>query len=121
MGNHYTVRGVVKVVGGVEMVGKNATPLSRLVVLEDGSEKYANPLNIDMWGKEAADWASERKEGERVEIDCWVKGREWNGRYFVGLRAFAYEVEAANAEVEAASAPTTTPSTGTIGDSELPF
>jgi hypothetical protein len=68
-------------------VGKNNTPVVEVRLDLEPGAKYPNVAPVEFWGREAVDAASPLVAGQRVEVECTVRGREWQGRYFVGIRA----------------------------------
>lgn len=81
------------------------------LVIDEADEKYSNPLSVTCWG----DKTPTAGIGDEVLCECFVNGREYNGRYYVQLSAKRITLAAALAE---ASAPVAEDITT---DDEMPF
>lgn len=98
-----------KVIAREDKTTKGGTAFVELVI-DEADEKYSNPLAVTCWGEKIPTAGV----GDEVLCECFVNGREYNGRYYVQLSAKRVTLAAALAE---ASAPVTEIST----DDEMPF
>jgi len=84
----------------------------QIVVRTDG--EYPQKLPVE-FHKDKADVAHKMiQEGDRVELQCNLRGREWQGhdRWFLSLVAFRFDVQGA------ASEPTLEPAQDVVGTDE---
>lgn len=56
------------------------------VVIETSNEgsRYANPIPVVAFGGSVA-YIAGLQPGDEVQIACYIRGREWQGRYFVDI------------------------------------
>ena len=94
MSHFTTVTGMVDAIGQRRELGKAKTPMVTLVVEEGG--KYPSPVPVECWG-DLADEAEGCAVGDAVEVDAYVRGREYNGRYYASLKAAAIRLPAGEA------------------------
>ena len=54
------------------------------VVVETSNEgsRYANPIPVVAFGG-SVEYIAGLQPGDEVQIACYIRGREWQGRYFV--------------------------------------
>lgn len=84
--NLITIEGFLHKVGDTRTVGAKGFQ-KREVVIDTGS-KYDNLVPVEFTGDDV-DLVSGYKVGEKVEIKGFLGGREWQGRYFLNVRANA--------------------------------
>ena len=85
------------------------------VVIETSNEgsRYANPVPVVAFGG-SVEYIAGLQPGDEVQIACYIRGREWQGRYFVDI------APAAAAEVLSAQPRQTNPANGTDADVAVP-
>ena len=56
------------------------------VVVETSNEgsRYANPVAVVAFGG-SVEYIAGLQPGDEVQIACYIRGREWQGRYFVDI------------------------------------
>jgi hypothetical protein len=85
------------------------------VVIEtsnDGS-RYANPVAVVAFGG-SVEYIAGLQPGDEVQIACYIRGREWQGRYFVDI------APASAAEVLSAQPRQPNPANDTDADMAVP-
>ena len=75
--NSIKIKGEVIFVDEVKEYGANNFR-KHLVVINTGDERWGNPIPIE-FTKDNIDKSTGLKEGQKVEIDGCVDGREWTG------------------------------------------
>lgn len=91
-----TYEGVVVKVGPVETVGQKGFQKRLLVVCPDPDAKYKNMVPFEITGDALKDPVPE--EGDRVRVEYKLRGREWEGRFFVNINAVRVEIDGAKQE-----------------------
>ena len=100
MSEKYTFTGRVVHVGDVQEFGSKGF-YKRDLVLNDGADKYPQEISFQC-SKERADAAGDFNKGDTVKVDFNLRGREWQGRWFVNLEAWRLELQdSAEAEPQA--------------------
>ena len=87
--NEVKIRGTVHFLDEVKEYGQNNFR-KREVVINTGNEKWDNPIPVEFI-KEGIEKSEHLYSGQEVEIECSVKGREWQGKdgqtkYFLSLQ-----------------------------------
>ena len=54
------------------------------VVFDIGNERYPNPVKVTFWNEKVA-VSQTLREGDEVEVEFYLRGSEFNGRYKVEL------------------------------------
>jgi hypothetical protein len=95
----------------------------QIVVRTDG--EYPQELPIE-FHKDKADLAHKMiNEGDRVELQCNLRGREWQGhdRWFLSLVAFRFDVQGAASEPTPGHEPDADAATEETGEEQtgMPF
>ncbi len=75
--NSVKIKGEVIVVKEVEEFGANNFR-KQTVVINTGDDRWDNPIPVE-FKKDNIEKSSALKEGQKVEIDACVDGREWTG------------------------------------------
>ena len=85
------------------------------VVIETSNEgsRYANPVAVVAFGG-SVDYIADLQPGDEVRIACYIRGREWQGRYFVDI------APASLAEVLSAQPRQSNPAGDTDADMAVP-
>lgn len=64
-----------------EKVGKKATDKATAIIDVTGESQYTNVVPVSAMGK-SFDKLDGIKEGDEVTCSVYLRGREWNGKYF---------------------------------------
>lgn len=120
--NNATIAGTLSAITETENVGAKQTPKRLAIVVTGG--KYPETIAVEFFGDSAIKDLDDAglREGDAVTIKCWVKGREFKGRYYTSLSARRGGVTRIGGDRSAA--PTPTPAFGRDdGDltDDLPF
>ena len=75
--NSVKIKGEVVFVDEVKEFGANNFR-KQIVVINTGDERWDNPIPVE-FKKDHIEKSSALKEGQKVEIDACVDGREWTG------------------------------------------
>ena len=75
--NSVKIKGEVVFVDEVKEFGANNFR-KQIVVINTGDERWENPIPVE-FKKDHIEKSSALKEGQKVEIDACVDGREWTG------------------------------------------
>jgi hypothetical protein len=118
-----TVRGVCYHVSERELIGEKK--IAKVTLVIETLDKYPQRIAVECWGT-LADTAADVANGDKVEADYYLRGREWNTRFFTSLRGADIRViDAAptrqSAPQPAESKPAATDGAGTGTDENLPF
>ena len=62
----------------------------REFVITDGAEKYPQDIKFECV-KENVELVNKLNKGDRVKVTFDIRGREWQGKYFVNLAAWKIE------------------------------
>lgn len=92
--------------GRVHHIGQSETHgnyTKRVVVIDDQADKYPQQVAIEYGGK-ALESVDRIKVGDIVTATFNIRGREWNGRWFVNLSGWKIALAAAKAEPVPATA-----------------
>ena len=76
-----TIKGVVKEVMPVKEVSGGKYRITTIVLAVEGEKREEN-YPIDYWGDSVADVV----EGMELVCECELGGREYNGKYYLGLK-----------------------------------
>ena len=91
MSEKHTFTGQVVHIGEIQEFGGKGF-YKRDLVLSDGADKYPQEIAFQC-SKERADAAGEYGIGDTVKVDFNLRGRAWNGRWFVNLEAWRLELQ----------------------------
>ena len=81
--NQGTVAGrVVAVIPETTKQGKDK--LTVVVETSNEGSRYANPIPVVAFGG-SVEYIAGLQPGDEVRIACYIRGREWQGRYFVDI------------------------------------
>lgn len=61
------------------------------VVFDFGNGKYPNPIKVTFWNDKVAS-SSALREGDEAEVEFYLRGSEYNGRYKVELNGAEVKV-----------------------------
>ncbi len=89
----------------------------REFVLTTDAERFPQDLKFECV-KDRVDLLSTLKPGDRAKVFFDIRGREWQGRYFVDLSAWKIETQAGT---DAASPPEAPPQDDGFGVGDEPF
>lgn len=117
-----SITGTVGHVGETETIGSKGF-LKRIFTLDMGNDKWPNPVPFELH-KEATENAP--MVGEKVNVEFWLQGREWQGRYYLSAKVATWSGEAAKPTAKPTpkpSAPSANPAAalGLDEDASLPF
>ena len=79
-----TIKGVVKEVMPVKEVSGGKYRITTIVLAVEGEKREEN-YPIDYWGDSVADVV----EGMELVCECELGGREYNGKYYLGLKGLS--------------------------------
>ena len=87
--NEVTIRGKVLFVDEVREYGQNNFRKHE-VIIKTGNDKWANPIPVE-FTKDDIKLSSAMYEGQEVEIQCRLNGREWQAKdgstkYFISVQ-----------------------------------
>ena len=104
--NEVTIKGEIKFVDEVREYGANGFRKQEVVV-ETGDGKWDNPIAVE-FTKDNIEKSQTLKKGDRVTIEAWVNGREWQGRdgvtkWFTSIAAYKVETEGGGADAAPAA------------------
>ena len=81
--NQGTVAGrVVAVIPETTKQGKDK--LTVVVETSNEGSRYQNPIPVVAFGG-SVEYIAGLQPGDEVQIACYIRGREWQGRYFVDI------------------------------------
>ena len=105
--NSVKIKGEVIVVKEVEEFGANNFR-KQTVVINTGDDRWDNPIPVE-FKKDNIEKSSALKEGQQVEIDACVDGREWTGndgvkKWFVNVSGLDVHYLSDDGPAEAAAA-----------------
>lgn len=83
MSQSYTASGIIHQLGEIETRGTSGFQV-RTVVIEEEDNGFKNYLPIE-FTKDKVNILDKYKDGDEVSVTYNVRGREYNGRYFVNL------------------------------------
>lgn len=86
----HLVRGVVHFIDGTKSYGQKGFR-KRLVVLRQDAGSYENFVPVE-FTRDSCDRVDELRVGDEVEIHCELKGREWQGRWFLSAEGLRFQV-----------------------------
>lgn len=103
--NTATIVGTLAEITATENVGAKQTPKRMAIVVTGG--KYPETIAVEFFGDAAIKDLDDAglRAGDNVTIKCWVKGREYKGRYYTSLSAKRGGVTRSGGERAAASPP----------------
>lgn len=117
MSKPYEMHGEIVNVLPMETVGAKGFR-KRVVVMSDGNPKYPQLIPFELTG----DAAETAPPLGMATVKFYLQGREWNGRYFSGLRAVEFTPDdAAPLPAPVAPPPGQPPAPAAVGDDKLPF
>jgi single-strand DNA-binding protein len=90
---NYELTGRVHHIGQPETHGSYT---KRMVVLDDQADKYPQQIAVEFGGK-AMEAVANVKVGDIVTVTFNLRGREWNGKWFVNLSGWKIQVSANDA------------------------
>lgn len=82
----YKFKGTIKHIGDVQTFGEKGFSKQDLVLVESDA-KYPQTVKFELT-KENTKLTAGYKIGEEVEVKFNVRGREYNGNYYVSLEAY---------------------------------
>jgi single-stranded DNA-binding protein len=88
--NDLTITGYVTARPPLRRVGQKLAPVSTLIVDTDRENKFRTcPVPVQFYGDELSAEAEKCVIGDRVRVECYIQGREWQGheKWFVDVRA----------------------------------
>ena len=90
----YTATGKLqtkKVEHGTSKAGK---PWSKMTFVIDATEdpKYPKIIAFDTFRGESIELINDTSDGSNLKVEFAVESREWNGKYFSNINAFAAEI-----------------------------
>ncbi|MGF1531776.1 MAG: DUF3127 domain-containing protein [Puniceicoccaceae bacterium] len=101
----------------------------REFVITTDEDKYPQDISFECL-KDKVSLIENLSKGQEVTVSFDIRGREWNGRYFVNLNAWKIESKGegggeADAPIPSTNRPplkrSATPQSGEIDDDEVPF
>lgn len=118
--NTATIVGTLAEITATENVGTKQTPKRLAIVVTGG--KYPETIAVEFFGDAAIKDLDDAalRVGDAVVIKCWVKGREYKGRYYTSLSAKRGGVTRSGGERTPASPPVAVSDHGDLTD-DLPF
>ncbi len=81
------VTGRVISIGQTQEVGQKKFPVREFIL--ETEEKYPQKLPIRVTGDKVTK-LNEYKAGDNLTVKINLKGREWNGKYFVNIEAWSF-------------------------------
>lgn len=112
----YELSGSVKKIFDEQTFGSGFNKREFVVTTQD--DKYPQDIKFECL-KEKVELVNQLKEGQQVKVTFDINGREWQGKYFVNLKAF--RVEAAGDSSSANNEPPPYDPADEILDEEPPF
>ena len=82
----YKFKGTIKHIGNVQTFGDKGFSKQDLVLVESDA-KYPQTVKFELT-KDNTKLLDKHKTGEEVEVKFNVRGREYNGNYYVSLEAY---------------------------------
>lgn len=81
-----SIKGTVEKIGEVQTVGQKGYQKREVWVREEGgNERYPSIVPI-VCDRDNLDAFVDCKEGDSIGADCWLNGREYNGRCYVDIK-----------------------------------
>jgi len=115
----YTLTGSIKKIFPTQTFPSGFSKREFVVTSEE--DRYPQDIKLDCL-KEKEEILKGFKEGDQVTVHFDIRGREYNGRYFVDLNAWKMESgSGAPAQDGPASDPEDTTDYGADGDEDIPF
>jgi hypothetical protein len=109
-----TITGQVKRIHPIESVGANGFQKRKIWVETEQSSDYPQLIEVECSGKRVG-VADSLKEGDFVDLEVNLNGRQWNDKVFNTISVWKVTVKSSqSAPVVTAPAPSST-------DSDLPF
>ena len=90
MADQYIYTGIVHKITPIEKVGEKQLE-KRILVVSDRTEKYPQTVPFVLLGDKVG-LVSELKEGDEVQVNFDLRGREWKGKYYPDIIAWKVEV-----------------------------
>ncbi len=87
--------------------GKNGTWKKQEVIIETG-DQYPKKICIEVWGDKINE--NQLQQGNNLVIQADVESREYNGKWYTGIKAWKVEVAGQSAPQQASSAVSEPPS-----------
>jgi single-strand DNA-binding protein len=118
-----SVSGKIKVMFPIQQIGANGFTKREFVIETD--ETYPQFLKLELV-KDNCAMLDKFKIDDNVNIEFNLKGREWNGKYFVNLEAWRItklQIEGAPVESQASTVknPQTNVPNADVDNGDLPF
>lgn len=113
----HQLSGTVKIIFDEQTFGSGFT--KREFVLTDEAEKYPQDIKFECV-KDNVELVNKLSQGDRVNVTFDVRGREWQGKYFVNLAAWKIEMLGKDSEGKSNEPPPFDPA-DEILDEEPPF
>jgi len=86
-----TIKGKVVDVGAVQTFGDNGFKKSVLVVDNSNDDKYPSPVPCEFI-KDNADKIAGLNPGDLVEVECFINGREYSGKYYCNVTGYKFTI-----------------------------
>jgi hypothetical protein len=102
LGRMYEVTGTIKVIFAEQSFPSGFT--KREFVVTTAAERFPQDLKFDLT-KEKCNLLNSFSEGQEVTVSFDIRGREYNGKYYVDLSAWKIQGGGGQAGSQAASAP----------------
>lgn len=112
----YEMKGTVKVIGEVQTFGSSFT--KREIVITTSDDKYPQDIRMDAI-KDRTALLDDFKVGDPVKVSFDIRGREYNGRYFVDLSV--WKIEAAGGPGQSSKAAEPEDTTDYSTEQDPPF
>ena len=107
----YEMTGRIIKKGDIQEIGAKKFKKLEIVLETDG--KYPQQIKLEITGDKAEEFKQTLTAGQQITARFDVRGREWEGRYFVNLNMYGYSISDS-------SLPTETPDNAPDND-DLPF
>ena len=108
------ITGQVKKIHPVESVGSNGFQKRKIWLETDKESKYPQLIEVECAGQKVG-LADDLKEGDIVELEVNLNGRQWNDKVFNTISVWKATVKSSQ------SAPVATQPAPASDDSTLPF
>jgi hypothetical protein len=90
MSNKLITTGTLKLIGERKAFNSGSYKTDFVLTIPQG--QYTQEVQFEAW-KEKADMVSGLQVGSQLEVTFDLGGREWNGRYFVSLKAYEITIK----------------------------
>ena len=90
MSESYELNGQIKVIGETNEYGSNGFTKREVVVTTEADTDYPQDLKVEFI-KDKCGILDQFREGQNVTVKFNLRGREYNGNYYVNLQAWRIE------------------------------